>query len=246
MALHRAAYLLYTHRQRLARRGVLVVGPNPTFLRYIEQVLPSLGETDVLLSTVGNLFLGRDRDRPGAGQRWPPSRATSAWSSCWPRPSPTASGSREADIVVEVGGQRLRLDPATGERARDQARATGEPHNQARATFRREVVAALTDQMVAALTRDLPQVELPTDDDLLADLFPDERLLDPDLDEIRAELSSAPAVRSAVDRLWPKPTAQRLVGGPFASPSAWPRPGLVRGGRAGPAGAPGRRRRRPG
>jgi hypothetical protein len=37
------------------------------------------------------------------------------------------------------------------------------------------VVAALTDQMVAALTRDLPQVELPTDDDLLADLFPDER-----------------------------------------------------------------------
>ena len=58
VALHRAAYLLYTHRQRLARRGVLVVGPNPTFLRYIEQVLPSLGETDVLLSTVGGLFPG--------------------------------------------------------------------------------------------------------------------------------------------------------------------------------------------
>ncbi|HEV3399041.1 MAG TPA: helicase, partial [Actinomycetes bacterium] len=58
VALHRAAYLLYTHRQRLARRGVLVVGPNPTFLRYIEQVLPSLGETDVLLSTVGTLFPG--------------------------------------------------------------------------------------------------------------------------------------------------------------------------------------------
>src|SRR4029450_5169473 len=58
VAPHRAAYLLYTHRQRLARRGVLVVGPNPTFLRYIEQVLPSLGETDVLLSTVGGLFPG--------------------------------------------------------------------------------------------------------------------------------------------------------------------------------------------
>ena len=39
VALHRAAYLLYTHREQLARRGVLVVGPNPTFLRYIEQVL---------------------------------------------------------------------------------------------------------------------------------------------------------------------------------------------------------------
>ena len=40
VALHRAAYLLYTHRERLARSGVLIVGPNPLFLRYIEQVLP--------------------------------------------------------------------------------------------------------------------------------------------------------------------------------------------------------------
>src|SRR6266498_2350505 len=58
VALHRAAYLLYTHRERLARRGVLVVGPNPTFLRYIEQVLPSLGETGVLLATTDELYPG--------------------------------------------------------------------------------------------------------------------------------------------------------------------------------------------
>ena len=63
VALHRAAYLLYTHRDRLARRGVLVVGPNPTFLRYIGQVLPSLGETSVVLSTVGQLFPGLDARR---------------------------------------------------------------------------------------------------------------------------------------------------------------------------------------
>jgi DNA helicase IV len=217
VALHRAAYLLYTHRQRLARRGVLVVGPNPTFLRYIEQVLPSLGETDVLLSTVGNLFPG-----VAATAQEPVEVAAVKGDTRMVELLAGAITDRqrlpEADIVVEVGGQRLRLDPATGERARDRARATGEPHNQARATFRREVVAALTDQMVAALTRDLPQVDLPEDDDLLVDLFPDERLLDPDLDEIRAELSSAPAVRSAVDRLWPKLTPQQLVGGLFASP----------------------------
>ncbi len=58
VALHRAAYLLYSHREQLSRRGVLVVGPNGTFLRYIDQVLPSLGETDVVLSTVGDLFPG--------------------------------------------------------------------------------------------------------------------------------------------------------------------------------------------
>src|SRR5919206_1151405 len=63
VALHRAAYLLYTHRDRLARRGVLVVGPNATFLRYIGQVLPSLGETSVVLGTVGQLFPGVDARR---------------------------------------------------------------------------------------------------------------------------------------------------------------------------------------
>ena len=55
VALHRAAYLLYTHRERLARSGVLVVGPGPAFVRYIERVLPSLGETGVLLSTIERL-----------------------------------------------------------------------------------------------------------------------------------------------------------------------------------------------
>jgi DNA helicase IV len=55
VALHRAAYLLYTHRFPLETQGVLVVGPNPVFLRYIEQVLPSLGETGVALSTIDGL-----------------------------------------------------------------------------------------------------------------------------------------------------------------------------------------------
>src|SRR4029077_235892 len=55
VALHRAAYLLYTHRRHLASRGVLLVGPSPVFMRYIEQVLPSLGEQDVQLSTISGL-----------------------------------------------------------------------------------------------------------------------------------------------------------------------------------------------
>jgi len=58
VALHRAAYLLYTHRFPLERQGVLVIGPNPLFLRYIEHVLPSLGESGVTLSTIGGLVHG--------------------------------------------------------------------------------------------------------------------------------------------------------------------------------------------
>ena len=58
VALHRAAWLLYTHRDRLARDGVLIVGPSNVFLHYIDQVLPSLGETDVVLLTPGQLYPG--------------------------------------------------------------------------------------------------------------------------------------------------------------------------------------------
>jgi DNA helicase IV len=55
VGLHRAAYLLYTHGGQLARSGVLVVGPNRAFLRYIEQVLPTLGEVDIDQTTVAGL-----------------------------------------------------------------------------------------------------------------------------------------------------------------------------------------------
>jgi DNA helicase IV len=55
VALHRAAYLLYTHRFPLEGQGVLVIGPNRVFLTYIEQVLPSLGEAGVEMAVLGDL-----------------------------------------------------------------------------------------------------------------------------------------------------------------------------------------------
>ena len=61
VALHRAAYLLYTHRFPLEGQGVLVVGPNRLFLAYIEQVLPSLGEAGVEIAVLGDLLRPRVR-----------------------------------------------------------------------------------------------------------------------------------------------------------------------------------------
>lgn len=55
VGLHRVAYLLYAHRERLARTGTLVIGPNRSFLHYIEQVLPALGELAVKQATVDDL-----------------------------------------------------------------------------------------------------------------------------------------------------------------------------------------------
>ncbi|WP_328828726.1 HelD family protein [Streptomyces ureilyticus] len=70
VGLHRVAYLLYAHRERLARTGTLVIGPNTSFLHYIEQVLPALGELEVKQSTVDDLVAhvdvrGKD-DAPAA------------------------------------------------------------------------------------------------------------------------------------------------------------------------------------
>ena len=71
VALHRAAYLLYTHRFPLERQGVLVIGPNPLFLRYIEHVLPSLGESGVTLSTISGHRPRRAGPGRGGAAPWP-------------------------------------------------------------------------------------------------------------------------------------------------------------------------------
>ncbi|MEU3407270.1 AAA family ATPase [Streptomyces sp. NPDC006670] len=71
VGLHRVAYLLYAHRERLARTGTLVIGPNRSFLHYIEQVLPALGELEVQQATVDDLVA-----RPGLEVRGADAAAT--------------------------------------------------------------------------------------------------------------------------------------------------------------------------
>ncbi|WP_407838551.1 AAA family ATPase [Streptomyces sp. DSM 116496] len=66
VGLHRVAYLLYAHRDRLARTGTLVIGPNRSFLHYIEQVLPALGELEVKQATVDDLVARADLEVRGA------------------------------------------------------------------------------------------------------------------------------------------------------------------------------------
>ena len=227
VALHRAAYLLYTHRHRLARRGVLVVGPNPTFLRYIEQVLPSLGETDVLLSTVEGLYPGVT-----ATGREPVEAATVKGDLRMVDVLAAAVRDRQRvpddTLEVTVDGQVLRLDRATCEQARQRARMAGTPHNRSRRVFEHELLTALAHQVATRLTVDLPDVDLP-DDDLINDDLPNERLLDGELADIHAELASAPEVVAVLDRLWPCLTPQQLLTGLFASPErlASAAPGLL-------------------
>jgi DNA helicase IV len=217
VALHRAAYLLYTHRERLARRGVLVVGPNPTFLRYIEQVLPSLGERDVLLSTIEELHPGVT-----ATGREPVEAAAVKGDLRMAGVLAAAVRDRRRmpaePLEIELDGATPRLEPETCARARDLALQTARPHNQARAIFVREVATALARQVAERMEEDLAAVEV--DESLFG---PDEQLHDgPLLDDeqladLRDELLATPAVRAVLDRLWPELTPQRLLADLFAS-----------------------------
>jgi DNA helicase IV len=91
VALHRAAYLLYTHRFPLEGQGVLVLGPNRLFLGYIDQVLPSLGEAGVELGVLADL-VERERIEGEDDPKTLGSRATTGWPRSSARRSPTGSG----------------------------------------------------------------------------------------------------------------------------------------------------------
>jgi DNA helicase IV len=85
VGLHRAAYLLYEHRLVLEERRVLVVGPNRVFLRYISEVLPSLGESAVVQTTIEGLWLGATPFVPPTTRQHSASRATPGWPRCCAR-----------------------------------------------------------------------------------------------------------------------------------------------------------------
>ncbi|NRQ39031.1 ATP-binding domain-containing protein [Nonomuraea sp. NN258] len=197
VALHRAAYLLYTHRERLERRGVLILGPNLTFLRYIEQVLPSLGETDVLLSTVGELYPGLTataRDRPEVAALKGDLRMTDVLA----RAVRDRQKVPRKPVELQLGRITLTIDRNMLEAAKNKATRSRRPHNQARTVFVRSLLNALARQQAKKIGKGL------IDDDELADL--------------REDLRTEPAVKSALNRLWPYLTPQRLLLGLYGSP----------------------------
>jgi DNA helicase IV len=218
VALHRAAYLLYTYRRQLEKRGVLVVGPNATFLRYIGQVLPSLGETSVLLTTIGDLFPGISatgieapevaaikgriamakvvaaavRNRQEVPDEPLEIRADAARLRLV-----ATSGRDESPREFTADSGRLRLSPRTVAQARERARRSRRPHNQARSVFAREIVNALTRQLATRIGTDVRTGDSVLDQDDVADL--------------RHELRTDPAVRATISALWPILTPQQVI-----------------------------------
>jgi DNA helicase IV len=196
VALHRAAYLLYAHRRLLERSGVLLVGPSRAFLRYIDQVLPSLGETGVVATTVAELVPGLRADAVEDG-----AAAEVKGRLLWRDAVRRAVRARErvpaADVPVRVDGVDLRIRRRDVRDAIARARRTHKPHNEARPTFVREMLNRLVDQY---RTRT------------------DAELSDHDVAVLLEDLRSDRDVRVALNLAWFPISAEKLVSDLWAKP----------------------------
>ena len=152
VALHRAAYLLYSHRERLKSAGVLLVGPSNSFMKYIERVLPSLGETGVVMSTLGGLMPGL-RAIPEANQAVAEIKGRLSMADVVANAVANRQRLPAEPRKLNVEGTMLTLTPRQVARARDRARATGKPHNAARITFVKILLRELTDQLRETLEK---------------------------------------------------------------------------------------------
>ncbi|MHA3704073.1 HelD family protein [Jatrophihabitans sp. YIM 134969] len=197
VALHRTAFLLYANRDRIARSGVLLVGPNRVFLRYIDQVLPSLGEADaVVMSTPGELY-------PGVVATAVDADAVVALKGDLRMAAVIAEAVRRRQriparsVSLDVEGTTLTLQPHDVKEARERARRTRSPHNVARSTFVAEVLRRLVRQLADRRGEELDQE---TRASLMAELF------------------GSRDVRREVNWCWAPITPERLVRDLYALP----------------------------
>ena len=183
VALHRAAYLLYTHRFPLEGQGVLVVGPNRLFLAYIEQVLPSLGEAGVQMATLGDIVGGvrvdDRREQAEVGRLKGDLRMVRFVS----RAVRTRQRVLRTDLRIGYGLQWLVLPVEESRRIVDQARRRYRTHNAAR----KFVEAEFYEALVASGRGDL------------------------DPEAVRERLRGELLVREALEWMWPVLTPARLL-----------------------------------
>jgi len=166
VALHRAAYLLYTQREKLERSGVLIIGPSRTFLRYIEQVLPSLGESGVVQMTIGDIVPGlsaQDDDPIDIAAI----KGRAAFSRILREAVRLIPRLPERDQVLQVWNRRVTLRVKDVQEALSRARRSGRPHNVARESFAMGLMELLAGRLIveagdASTTADIDPDDLKT------------------------------------------------------------------------------------
>lgn len=205
VALHRVAWLLYTWREQLAATGVLIIGPNRTFLDYISRVLPELGETGVVLSTIGELY-------PGVTPTATDSLLTREIKGSEEMTVILAEAVKahqtlpETPVVLKVEGIELTLTPAMVKKSRTRARRSRRPHNLAQPVFRDHLIAQLADQLAERIG---------------TDPLGGSNLLDGgDVAQLHEDLEDERSVVDAVDTFWPLLEPEAVLEGLLTDESA--------------------------
>jgi DNA helicase IV len=184
VGLHRAAYLLYAHRRQLDRQGVLVVGPNDSFLRYIGDVLPALGEIAARQTTIDEL-VGRVRIRGRDDAAVATLKGDARWAqvvrrAVWGHVQAPTEG-----LVVPRGSRRWRVPSYRVQEIVDELRGRGVRYGAGRAMLPRRLAHQVLVEME------------------LAGESPDDRVHD--------AVSRAAPVRAYVEQVWPKVDPARVV-----------------------------------
>ena len=188
VALHRAAYLLYTHRFPLEGQGVLVLGPNRLFLSYIEQVLPSLGEAGVQVAVLGDLV----PNCKATGVDDPPvARIKGELRMCDLLAKAVRDRQRRLreTAIIPLGVERLRITPADSEELIATARRKARSHNAGR-----KFLLDAFYKLVASKMREP---------------------LEPAV--VRERIRSLPETRELLERMWPQLTPAQLLNDLFGS-----------------------------
>lgn len=201
VALHRAAYLLYSHRERLSATGVLIVGPSRSFLTYIEHVLPSLGETGVVLASLGQLFPGVDT---ALDDELPVARLKGelAMADLLARAVRSRQVVPTSAVDVDINGERLTIPPSLVQQAMQRAWDSHKPHNVARVAFNRSAITAIARRLADQLRAHGNTIE------------------DSDQAWLREDVRTSYDVRVLLNTAWLPLTPQKLLQDLYARP-AW-------------------------
>ncbi|MEU6825796.1 AAA family ATPase [Streptomyces atriruber] len=193
VGLHRAAYLLYTHPQRVQRSGLLILGPNRTFLRYIAEVLPSLGETGVRQSTVqdeiGRHPVRAHDDEAAAVVKHDARMAEVLRRALYVRVAPPVE-----PVAVPDGSYRWRVTLGELERIVEDVRREEPPYAVGRDRVRSRVVRAIQDQA--------------------------ERRAGPQNNTWVQKIGRARSVSAFVDAAWPRVRADEVLAGVLGDAAA--------------------------
>ncbi len=199
VALHRAAYLLFTFRATLERQGVLVVGPNPLFLNYIENVLPSLGESGVTLSTIAGLVTNVEV-RAVESEDLDQLKGDLRMAKVLARALRTRERALRHDVEIPVGRAIVVLKARYTEEAVERARRRPGNHNQRRSAVGRELATRLANEYRDRFVHDGSE-----EAGALGELA----------DAIRVTAQ----FQEALQRIWPRLSGQELLHDLFGAPA---------------------------